>query len=147
MIYQCTVFTAFWKLEKFSLSSTSHYICISQPEFLFLLFPSGGPSTCMTSSTSSHFCAWRRTSQSSHYTTSTLPGQTSGYYLVSPSGRFKFLLLVLFNETATLYLFDNCPLSFSVPWQVLMKKKKNRTVSWYQLVSLRLESWSKLIPP
>lgn len=98
MIYQLLIFTGFWKLKKFLLSSTSHYIRISQLKCLFLLFPSGGPSMCMTSNPSSHFCTWRKASQSSHYTTSTLPGQTSGYYFVRPSDRFKFLLLFSFMK-------------------------------------------------
>lgn len=102
MIRHFTVFTEFWKPEKFSLSFMSHYICISKVEFLFLIFPSGGLSMCMTSSASSHFCAWWRTSQSCHYTTFIICSQTSGYYFVRPSDRSKFFHLFFFKLTKLL---------------------------------------------
>lgn len=114
----------FEKLKKFSSCSTSHYIRISQLEFLFPIFPSGGPCARMTySSSSSHFYAWQRETQSSCYTTSILFCQTAESYFVRPLDGFRFLLLIFLytNKTAPPYLIYNSSLRFSAPCQVLMK--------------------------
>lgn len=108
--------------KKFSLCSTSYYICINQPESLFLIFPSGGPCACMTcSSTNPHFYAWQRETHSSCYTTSILFSQTADSYFIRP------LDLDFFSA----FFFKLTKLLFHI-WLIIFEVFSSFTKCWWK---------------